>query len=58
MLVADDNKEVAGMFTDHPDILDFQRHQYPGAYTSTVTSFASSGPVLINVCVQEMSTPI
>jgi hypothetical protein len=25
MLVADDNKEVAGMFTDHPDILDFQR---------------------------------
>jgi hypothetical protein len=25
MLVADDNKEVAGIFTDHPDLMDFQR---------------------------------
>jgi len=31
-------------------------HQHPCVYTSTVTSFASSGPVLINVCVREMST--
>ncbi len=31
-------------------------HQHPCVYTSIVTSFASSGPVLINVCVQEMST--
>jgi hypothetical protein len=23
--MSDDNKEMAGMFTDHPDILDFQR---------------------------------
>jgi hypothetical protein len=57
--MSDDDKEMAGMFTDHPDILDFQHiHKVASINTPTVTSFASSGPVLINVCVQEMSTPI
>jgi hypothetical protein len=55
--MSDDDKEMAGMFTDHPDILDFQHiHKVASINTPTVTSFASSGPVLINVCVREMST--
>jgi hypothetical protein len=48
--VADDNKEMAGMLTDYPDILGFLRiHKLASintqvdGYTSVVSSFASIG---------------
>ncbi len=50
LLVADDNKEMAGMLTDYPDILGFLRiHKLASintqvdGYNSVVSSFASSG---------------
>jgi hypothetical protein len=50
LLVADDNKEMAGMLTDYPDIVGFLRihklvsiNTQVDGYTSVVSSFASSG---------------